>query len=162
MNKVCKCLAITLLALVTLSFAEKQSTTPQVKKDPVKKSAPKIDTLVINARLIEIPGTLPSNEIYNYVYIMKYQVLSVENGVYTEKEILVGQYNPLMSRRQIKDNTMKKVISGNVEKFELGAKHKLTLISPMERVWNKEIEDEYLDSSMEKYLAIKSDILTGK
>ncbi|MBD3242540.1 MAG: hypothetical protein GF331_18265, partial [Chitinivibrionales bacterium] len=32
-----------------------------------------VDTLKVVARLIEIPGTFPPNDLYNYVYIMKYR-----------------------------------------------------------------------------------------
>src|SRR5660397_222779 len=33
------------------------------------------DSLVITARLIEIPGKFAPNDLYNYVYIMKYRVV---------------------------------------------------------------------------------------
>lgn len=115
------------------------------------------DTLVIIARITEIPGKFASNDLYNYVYIMKYRVLSVVKGAYKAQDILVGQYNPLIPRAQIKDK-MKKFVSGNVEKFEVGAKQKLVLIKPIERVWKDAVEDEYSDSDSEKYFALKSDI----
>jgi hypothetical protein len=43
------------------------------------KSAPKPDAIVL-ARLVEIPGKLPGNDLYNYVYIFKYRVVKVELG----------------------------------------------------------------------------------
>jgi hypothetical protein len=115
------------------------------------------DTLVVVARITEIAGKFAPNDLYNYVYVMKYRVLSVVKGAYKGQDILVGQYNPLIPRAQIKD-AMKKCVSGNVEKFEVGAKQKLTLITPITKVWNDAVEDEYQDSELEKYFAVKTDI----
>ncbi len=136
-----------------------------VKPFPVQKSAAKPaassksgnDTLVVIARITEIPGKFPSNDLYNYVYIMKYRILSVVQGVYKPQEILVGQYNPLIPRSQIKD-AMKKNVAGAAEKFEVGAKQKLWLITPMDKVWKDAVEDEYTDSDLQKYYAVKTDI----
>jgi hypothetical protein len=126
------------------------------KKAPKKKAGG--DTLVIAARLIEIPGTFPPNDLYNYVYVMKYRVLKVEKGSYSGKEILVGVYNPLIPRTKIKDK-MAKYVDGTVTKFEEGGKHKLVLITPIDKVWSEAMEDEYFDSEMTKYYALKTDIL---
>lgn len=113
------------------------------------------DTLVIKARLIEIPGTFPPNDLYNYVYVMKYRVLKVVKGSYHEREILVGQYNPLIPRKKI-DDKMAKHVSGDVEEFKEGDKHKLKLITPISKVWNKAIEDEYFNTKLTKYYALKT------
>ena len=123
-----------------------------------EKKADKNDTLVLTARVIEIPGKFAPNDLYNYVYIMKYRVIKVEKGSYTQKEILVGQYNPLIPRKKIKDK-MDKYVDGDVEKFEVGGKHRLVLITPLEKVWNDAIEDEYFDSELEKYFALKTDTI---
>jgi hypothetical protein len=115
------------------------------------------DTLVVIARITEIPGKFASNDLYNYVYIMKYRVLSVVKGVYKAQDILVGHYNPLIPRAQIKD-AMKKNVAGTVEKFEVGGKQKLWLITPIDKVWKDAIDDEYSDSELPKYFAVKTDI----
>jgi hypothetical protein len=88
---------------------------------------------------------------------MKYRVLSVVKGAYKGQDILIGQYNPLIPRAQIKD-AMKKYVSGNVEKFEVGAKQKLTLVTPIDKVWKDAVDDEYPDSDLEKYFALKTEI----
>jgi hypothetical protein len=88
---------------------------------------------------------------------MKYRVLNVVKGAYKGQEILIGHYNPLIPRSQIKDQ-MKKFVSGNAQKFEVGAKHQLTLITPIDKVWKEAIEDEYPDSELEKYYALKTDV----
>ena len=97
--------------------------------DDVKKG----DTLIIKARLVEIPGKFAPNDLYNYVYVMKYRVLSVEKGVFKGKEILVGHYNPLIPRSMVKDK-MDPFVNGDVEKFEEGSTHLLKLVKPIESV----------------------------
>lgn len=116
------------------------------------------DTLIVIARIIEIPGKFAPNDLYNYVYIMKYRVLSVVSGTYKGQEILVGHYNPLIPRAQIKD-AMKKYVSGNADKFETGVKHRIVLVKPIDKVWKNEIEDEYADSDNDKFFALKTDIV---
>lgn len=116
------------------------------------------DTLVLTARLIEIPGTMPSNDLYNYVFIMKYRVLTVKKGNCSEKEIYVGHYNPLIPRRQIKGK-MDSLVNGNIEKFAAGSKHQLTLVSPMEKVWKDAVEDNYIEIEQPRYFAFSADEL---
>jgi hypothetical protein len=121
------------------------------------KSTPSPDTLVVIARLIEIPGKFAPNDLYNYVYIMKYRIIKVLKGSYKGQEILVGHYNPLIPRKQIKDK-MAALVGGDVGKFETGAKHRLTLIKPIERIWKDAVEDDYADSDLDKYFALRADI----
>lgn len=117
------------------------------------------DTLVVTALLAEIPGKFAPNDLYNYVYIMKYKVLKVEKGAYTQKEILVGHYNPLIPRPKIKDK-MDPVVNGNVTGFKVGAKHRLTLITPIDAVWNDAVEEsDYIDSELERYFALQADVV---
>jgi len=123
---------------------------------PAKSS--KSDTLVLEARLVEIPGTLSPNDIYNYVYVMKYRVVKVIKGAYAPKEILVGHYNPLIARGQVKDK-MAALVMGNVSKFEEGQVQKLTLIKPISLVWNDAIQDEYFDSNLDKFYCLKADLV---
>ncbi len=114
--------------------------------------------IVLEARLVEIPGTLPPNDLYNYVYIFKFKVLKVEKGELAQKEILVGQYNPLIPRDKIKDK-MDSMVNGNAKKFSAGAKYKLTLKSPLEEIWSGAVEDEYFDSEDPRYFATHTDII---
>jgi len=89
---------------------------------------------------------------------MKYRVMKVIKGSYSGQEILVGHYNPLIPRQRIKDK-MAPFARGNVARFETGAKHTLTLVTPIERVWKDAVEDDYADSDLDKYYAIKADIV---
>jgi hypothetical protein len=122
------------------------------------KGESEVDTLKIVARVIEIPGKFPPNDLYNYVYIMKYRVMKVASGTCDEKEILVGHYNPLIPRKGIKDK-MDTFVDGNVEKFEVGDKHSLVLVKPIDLVWGEALEDDYFDvDASEKYYALKADV----
>jgi len=120
-----------------------------------EKSA-KQDTLKVVGRLQEIPGAMPPNDLYNYVYIFKYRIIKVIQGDVKAKEILVGQYNPLIARSNIKDKMQGKV-SGSLKIFKAGDKHELVLVSPLENAWKEAIEDEYFDESGPRYFAIKTD-----
>jgi hypothetical protein len=116
------------------------------------------DTLVIKGRLTEILGKFVDNDAYNYVYIMKYRVINVEKGRYKPREILVGHYNPLIARKLVKDR-MDPFVDGTVERFSVGAKHRLRLVYPIESVWDGAIEDEYYDTDLKKYYALSADVL---
>lgn len=116
------------------------------------------DTIVLNARLVEIPSKFPANDLYNYVYILKYQVISVVKGIYNNEEIFIGQYNPLIPRNLVKDK-MDKFVDGNLEQFEPGAVHRMVIIKSIDKVWKDAVEDNYFDIDSEKYFAIKTDIV---
>jgi hypothetical protein len=117
-----------------------------------------VDTLKVTARVVEIPGTFPPNDLYDYVYVMKYRVTKVVSGTCAEKEILVGHYNPLIPRKKVKDK-MDTFVDGDVEKFEVGQTHSLVLVKPIDKVWGEALEDEYFDvDASEKYYALKADM----
>jgi hypothetical protein len=126
-------------------------------KKPDSHSVKAADTLEIVGKLIEIPGKFPPNDLYNYVYITKYKVVKVIKGAYTGQEILVGHYNPLFPRNGIKDK-MAPLVHGTVDKIEVNARHRLVLIAPISSVWTDAVEDEYSDSDMVKYFALRTDI----
>ncbi len=140
------------------SPAKEKVAAKENEKAPSQKNATKAnDTLIIRARLLEIPGTFPPNDLYNYVYVMKYRVLDVEQGAYDDREILVGHYNPLIPRKQVSDK-MDAFVDGNIEKFEEGDKHELVLVKPIDKVWNEALEDEYFDSQEDKYYALEANV----
>ena len=112
---------------------------------------------MVSANLIEIPGKFPPNDLYNYVYIMKFRVVTIKTFCST-KEHLAGVYNPLIPRAMIKDDMAPKA-RGNVAKFELGSVYKLMLIKPMEKLWTDAVEDEYVDSDLDNYYAVQVDIV---
>ena len=126
---------------------------------PAKAPAPRAlagDTLVVTARLTEIAGKMPSNDLYSYVYIMKYRIMKIEKGSCKDQDLLVGVYNPLIPRAQIKDK-MAALAKGDVSRFEIGGKHRLVLLKPLDKVWKDAVEDEYVDSDLDKYYALRVD-----
>jgi hypothetical protein len=112
-------------------------------------------SLQVQARLVEIPGKLPHNDLYNYVYVFKYKVLKVIEGKYAESEILVGQYNPAQARTAIKDK-MAPVAKGNLAAFRAGDTHVLKLINSVECVWKDAVEDEYFDDDSQRWYAVET------
>jgi hypothetical protein len=119
------------------------------------KNTPKPDIIVL-ARLVEIPGKLPGNDLYNYVYVFKYRIVKVELGKISEQEIYVGQYNPLQARSQVKDK-MDSLVNGNLATFKAGDVHRLQLVHPLEKVWKDAVEDEYFDNDAERWFAVSTD-----
>lgn len=136
--------------------APKQPIVEKKNAAPAKKQEKTADTLVVVAQLAEVPGAMPPNDLYNYVYMMKYRIMKVEKGAYKGSDILVGVYNPLIPRKQIAD-AMRANAAGDVAKFTVGDKHRLFLITPIEKIWKDAVEDEYVDSDLTKYYAVRTD-----
>jgi hypothetical protein len=151
------------LTIIQLTASEEKSNASkalQLSKTPIveKKDTTVFDTLIVTARLTEIPGRFAANDAYDYVYVMKYRILKVEKGTYIQKELLVGHYNPLIPRKLIKDK-MDSWCNGTVEKFTIGDKQRLVLLRPLDKIWDGAMEDEFRDSELEQYFAVKADIL---
>ncbi len=111
------------------------------------------ENLTIQGKLTEIPGKMPPNDLYNYVYILKYKVTKVLEGKFAGKEILVGVYNPLTPRGASADK-MAKLFQGDVRAFKAGDSHVLKLL-PLEGNYSGAVEDEYFDDESERYLAVE-------
>lgn len=111
--------------------------------------------LVMTAKLLDIPGSFPANELYNYAYVMKYQVLQVSQGTYADAEILVAHYNPRMTREEIKDEQDAKV-GGGVKSFQVGDTHYLVL-SQLDGVYTGAVEDDYFKEKRPRYWALWAD-----
>lgn len=111
------------------------------------------EPITVEARLTEIPGKMPSNDLYSYVYVFKYKVLKVVSGSLDAKEILVGVYNPLIARGKVKDKMADKS-KGNVGEFKAKAKHTLKIV-PLEGNWDGALEDEYFDDESARFLAVE-------
>lgn len=111
------------------------------------------ENLTVEGKLSEIPGKMPPNDLYNYVYVLKYKVTKVVEGKFDGKEILVGVYNPLIARGQVKDKMADKS-KGDVRAFKVGDKHTLKLVK-LEGNYDGAVEDEYFDDESERYLAVE-------
>lgn len=111
--------------------------------------------IVMIAKVAEIPGAFPANDLYNYCYVMKYQVVKVLQGAYADPDILVGHYNPRIARDQVKDEQDSKV-GGNVKSFAVGDVHYLVL-SPVDGLWTGSMEDDFFKDKRPRWWALWAD-----
>jgi hypothetical protein len=107
----------------------------------------------VTGELIEIPGTFPPNDLYDYTYVLKYRVLRVHRGDLSTPEIFVGHYNPLKPRATVADEQSGK-IGGRVEKFRAGDIHRMALDAPLDQHWMGGIIDKYFDQKGIRYWAV--------
>jgi hypothetical protein len=108
--------------------------------------------VTVTAKLVEIPGKFPDDDLYDYAYVMRYQVVG---GPMDKQTILVAQYKPRQPRSAIKDK-MKTVVSGKVRSFHQGDVHKLQLNPNLKSVWKGALVDEYssVDHKSPRYFAL--------
>ncbi|HEY4186112.1 MAG TPA: hypothetical protein VGP07_13640 [Polyangia bacterium] len=112
-------------------------------------------TLTVTAKLVEIPTKLPSDDLYDYAYVMRYEVIG---GDMDKKSILVAHYKPRLARSAIKDQ-MKKVVSGKVRSFHQGDVQKLQLTPDLKSVWKGALVDEFAstDRKSVRYFCLVAD-----
>jgi hypothetical protein len=118
--------------------------------------APRPDTpVIVTAKLVEIPGKFPEDDLYDYAYVMRYVVVG---GPMDKQSIFVAQYKPRQPRSAIKDK-MKSVVSGKVRSFHQGDVHKLTLTDNLKSVWKGALVDEFssVDHKSTRYFALVTD-----
>jgi len=111
--------------------------------------------LVVTAKLVEIPGKFPDDELYDYAYVMRYVVVG---GPMDKQAIFVAHYKPKQPRAAIKDK-MKTVVSGKVRTFHQGDLHKLQLTGDLKSVWKGALVDEFsaVDRKSTRYFALVTD-----
>lgn len=95
--------------------------------------------LEVTAKLVEIPSKLPPDDLYDYAYVMRYQV---QGGTLDKQFILVAHYKPLLPRSKIKDK-MKAQVGGKLRSFNQGDVHKLKLSPALKEIWKGALLDEY-------------------
>ena len=100
-------------------------------------------TIEVTAKLVDIPGTFPPNNIYDYAYVMKYEIVQVHRGE-ASGTIFVGQYNPLKNRAEAADERSGE-IGGNVTRFRTGDLHRLALDVPIDNFCMAGIVNEYAE-----------------
>lgn len=111
--------------------------------------------LVLTAKLVEIPGKFPPDDLYDYAYVMRYEVLS---GPLKGKSILVAHYKPRQPRSKIKDK-MKAHVGGKLRSFVQGDVHKLKLSPDLKKIWSGALVDEFsaTDRKSTRYWALEVD-----
>ncbi|HET9932913.1 MAG TPA: hypothetical protein VFQ35_19550 [Polyangiaceae bacterium] len=93
----------------------------------------------VTAKLVEIPSKFPPDDLYDYAYVMRYEVVG---GPLDRSSILVAHYKPRQPRSKIKDK-MKSFVSGKVKSFAVGDVHKLELASDLKKIWKGPLVDEF-------------------
>jgi len=111
--------------------------------------------VTVVAKLVEIPGKFPEDDLYDYAYVMRYVV---EGGPMDKQTILVAHYKPRQPRSAIKDK-MKTVVSGKLRSFHQGDRHKLQLTPNLKSVWKGALVDEFssVDHKSPRYFALVAD-----
>jgi hypothetical protein len=95
--------------------------------------------LEVTAKLVEIPSKMPPDDLYDYAYVMRYQV---QGGPLDKQFILVAHYKPLVPRSKIKDK-MKEQVGGKLRSFNQGDVHKMKLAADLKAIWKGALVDEY-------------------
>ena len=111
--------------------------------------------LDVTAKLVEIPSKLPPDDLYDYAYVMRYQV---QGGPMDKQFILVAHYKPLLPRSKIKDK-MKAYVGGKLRSFSQGDVHKLSLAADLKSIWKGALIDEYAatDRTSTRYWCLQVD-----
>ena len=109
----------------------------------------------VTAKLVEIPSKMPPDDLYDYAYVMRYQV---QGGPLDKQFLLVAHYKPLQARSKIKDK-MKGQVSGKVRSFNTGDVHKLKLSADLKAIWKGPLVDEYAatDRKSTRYWCLQAD-----
>ena len=111
--------------------------------------------LEVTAKLVEIPSKMPPDDLYDYAYVMRYQV---QGGPLDQQFLLVAHYKPLVPRSKIKDK-MKAQVSGKLRSFNRGDVHKLKLSADLKSIWKGALVDEYAatDHTSVRYWCLQVD-----
>jgi hypothetical protein len=131
---------MSLLALGLVSVAQRADAAP---------------SLEVTAKLVEIPSKMPPDDLYDYAYVMRYQV---QGGELDKQFILVAHYKPLVPRSKIKDK-MKDQVGGKLRAFNKGDVHKLKLSADLKAIWKGALVDEYAatDNKSIRYWCLQAD-----
>ncbi|MBN1509751.1 MAG: hypothetical protein JW955_23085 [Sedimentisphaerales bacterium] len=106
---------------------------------------PKVTTLgsiEVTAQLVEIPGEVRNDPLYDYAHVMKYKLLQIHRGEVNKETMYIGHYNPAKPRDKAADARVQQ-IGGNVKQFRVGDIHRMALEVP--------IDDYYMGGIINKY-----------
>jgi hypothetical protein len=111
--------------------------------------------LSVRAKLVEIPSTLPPDDLYDYAYVMRYEVIG---GPMDKQSILVAHYKPRVPRTKLKDGA-KLHVGGKLRSFTQGDVHKLTLSADLKKLWKGALVDEFAatDRKSVRYWCLQAD-----
>jgi hypothetical protein len=111
--------------------------------------------ITVTAKLVEIPSSLPPDDLYDYAYVMRYEVIG---GPMDKQLILVAHYKPRLPRAKIKDG-MKAHVSGKLRSFTKGDVHKLKLTPDLKAIWKGAVIDDFAatDRKSVRYWCLEAD-----
>lgn len=146
---------VVLAGFVTASVAGGVARAEAPAATPAPAPAGGAAPLTVTAKIVEIPSKFPPDDLYDYAYVMRYEVIG---GPMNGKSIYVAHYKPRQARNAIKDQ-MKKVVSGKVRSFRVGDVHKLQLTPDLKSVWKGALVDEFAatDRKTVRYFALVAD-----
>ncbi len=117
----------------------------------------------VTAKLLEIPeGAIFDRPMYNYVTVLKYQVLEVHRGRVKGETIYVGQFNPAKPRSEAASPRVPD-IGGNLKSFRAGQVHRMilddTMLDPEQ--FREGILNKYSEEDTDPiYLAVRTDLVS--
>ena len=111
--------------------------------------------LEVTATLVEIPSAFPPDDLYDYAFVMRYEV---QGGAMDKQSIYVAHYKPRQKRTKIKGK-MKDFVQGKLKRFKEGDKHKLVLSADLQKIWQGALVDEFFatDRKSTRYWCLKVD-----
>lgn len=111
--------------------------------------------LEVTAKLVEIPSKFPPDDLYDYAYVMRYEV---QGAAPDKSSILVAHYKPRQPRSKI-EGKMKGFVAGKVRSFNEGDVHKLKLSPDLKKIWKGPLVDEFkaTDKKSVRYWALLAD-----
>ena len=112
-------------------------------------------SIAVTAKLVEIPTQFPPDDLYDYAYVMRYEVAG---GPLDKQSIFVAHYKPRQPRGKIKDK-MKPFVRGKVRSFSAGDVHKLKITTDLKKIWSGAVLDEFAatDRKSVRYWALEVD-----
>jgi hypothetical protein len=112
-------------------------------------------TVNVTAKLVEIPSKFPPDDLYDYAFVMRYEVIG---GPLDKASILVAHYKPRQARAKIKDK-MKDFVGGKLRSFVVGDVHKMKLASDLKKIWKGALVDDFAatDHSSVRYWCLEAD-----
>lgn len=134
-QRFCVTALITLALISGLSCAKKPETGEDLKVTT-------LGTVEVTAELVEIPGEIRNDPLYDYAHVMKYRVLTRHRGTLEKALIYVGQYNPAKSRTDAADARAGE-IGGTLRQFRVGDIHRLALDVPIDEYYMGGIINKY-------------------
>jgi hypothetical protein len=134
---------------------DKAAPPPAAPATPVPAPAVAAAPLSVTAKLVEIPSQFPPDELYDYAFVMRYEVVG---GPLDKQTILVAHYKPRQPRAKIKDQ-MKAHVAGKLRSFKTGDLHKLELSPDLKRIWRGALVDDFAatDRKSVRYWALVAD-----